>query len=154
MKIGDQTHVLGEWKKVLDDQGCPNKNNMHYIRAHCIMCLSGFLTLRNVCSVYTTPQTLSHKQVKGIGRHLSSEKIAQAVDLDNFSNCQRYIIPRLWQGCSIKQCKTLDRQTGYIQDKPGRWDPVSQLLTEKLLSHSGLKTRRSRLFTSIQVVQI
>ena len=60
-------------------------------------------------------------------------------------------------GLFCKKCKTnryMYRQTGCFTDKPGRGHPVSQLLTEKQLSHSGMKTRRSRLFTGLQVVQI
>ena len=93
----------------------------------------------------------------GIGRNLSSEKIAQAVALDNFNYCQRHI--RRVLGCSKdalqKNCKkNIYKQTEYFKDKPGSGDPVSQLLTETQLSQSDLKTRGSRLFTSLQVVQI
>ena len=41
-----------------------------------------------------------------------------------------------------------------FKDKPGRGNPVSQLLTVTQLSQWHLKTRGSGLFTSIQVVQI
>ena len=92
----------------------------------------------------------------GIGRQLSSEKIAQAVALANFNYCQIQI--RRVLGCSKgalqKNEKKMYRQTGNFKDKPGRGDPVSQLLTETQLSQSDLKTRGSRLFTSLQIIQI
>ena len=42
-------------------------------------------------------------------------------------------------GVLSKKWKTIKRHMGYIKDEPGRGDSVSQLLTKKQLSHTGLK---------------
>ena len=50
-------------------------------------------------SVYTTHKLLvtNMSEAMGIGRNLSSEKIAQTVALDNLNYCQRHI--RIVLGC-------------------------------------------------------
>ena len=90
-----------------------------------------------VCAQRHKLLVTNKSEAMGNGRNLSSEKITQDVALDNFSYCQIRVL-----GCgkgALKKCKQLYRQTGCLKDKPGRGDLVSQLITEKQLSHSDSK---------------
>ena len=82
--------MLGESKILLDDQRCSNKNNKHHIS---IMCSSRFFHIAQYV-VYAQHHKLlvtNKSEAMGIARNLSSEKIAQAVALDNFNYCHRHI---------------------------------------------------------------
>ena len=69
-----------------------------------------------VCAQHHKLLVTDKSEVMGIGRKLSSQIIAQAVVLDNFSYSQIYMTPcRLLQECSTKKCKQIYRQTGYFR---------------------------------------
>ena len=78
------------------------------------MCLSRFFYIAQfvVCAQHQILLVTNKSEAMGIGRNLSSEKIVQAVALDNFSYSQIYMTPcRLLQECSTKRCKRIYRQT-------------------------------------------
>ena len=93
--------MLGESKIFLDDQRCSSKNKYEITSRHIVSCVHPVFFHIAQCVVCAKPHKLlvtNTSEAMGIGRNLPSEKIAQAVALDNFNYCQRNI--RRILGCS------------------------------------------------------